>query len=1445
MRASESVIAGGGRSAISVLVVLSVLVGCTSSGDGGSAPGTAINVVAPASCSTSGCVGEGVDTADGSYSVATADLLFPAGVYGIELERTYRSSRSDAGMFGPGWATVYDTALKATAEGVTVLAPVGLQPRWQPEAPAGWGISGGARLSGGSGVARQISWPSGETWTFDGNGQLAQMRSPFGQVVSIDRAEGIPVAITSTQGVGVRLEHAEGKVVSVTANDQRTVTYQYADGLLAAVSAPGLIESYRYNSDKRLLEVSSPVATTSVTYLDGRVSTQVFETGQSLALSYGDGITTVKTDVERQFEHDGGGRLTRVSQDGRDLELRAFDDDGRVVSARQLSQPGDRVVSELVREYQNGRLTVETVNGISTAWSYDDVGRVTAVRSLDGTKSFAYDGDQPLPTVASDPSTGREELKYEDGFLVSSQDATGVVTSILRDQLGNPTSRAVGEGAAWSFAFDAEGNVVSTTSPSGRVWEADWGPRGLLVGETDPLGRKSTYEYDDGGRLLSKTDPGGRMTAYDYGSSGRLQRQTDPDGSVTAYEYDSEGNLAATTFPGERIWRSARSKLVDGGTLVSVTAPDGTVTESTLDSAGRETRRRALEVDGSLVEERTVEYEYDRAVLEVVRRGSSRLETKTSYDGAGRAVRVVQSLDGVELGATNYTFEAGTLVEASNEDGTAQYRYDDAGRLVEVVTGEDSWLATFSDGRLVKTAHNAATTTISYDLDGRADTFEDPLGVITKWTFDAVDRPIGRSVGEATASFEWSAGDELVRYQGPTGSSWRWEYDAAGRLTRAIEPHDQVTEYEYEHGAVVRITSNGDDERDDRFSYDARGLLQRAETSAGRFEYRYDAAGLLEAIDAEDNDEEWTRDAAGNVIAVQAGDDVFALRYENAGRLSAVVGPEARLLASWNEIGLASVSAAGRDTIGLSTDDQHRLSSVQWDDDTAIDLAWSEDATRLLLSERGGDERQEYRIADGRIEAFSTDGLSMAAAYQANGAPQSLRFETDDSQGEVRFDQLARPATLVADRATATLAYDTAGRVASAVVVEPGSEPRTTSVGYADGKRSIDGDGSLIDALFAEDGSLLSEMPTSLPTPVAAASSVYDDGQLNPASSGALLVAPEPRPLEGIASSIRSATPSAVTPIGVRDLPRLAEQMAVAEIDRLSPELKADGRAPVRLPIINPKNGKLAEFNPFLGAAPGAKALRELGKSEQDSSLFDRVTGTLGDIIDGAVRIGRDVGRFLLENPIARTLVVAGAWIGEGVACSTGVLCAPASLLFGVVLLADGAVNISTSVASALRTCPRGEVARCGLDVLTGVIGLLEIGAAGRAFGRAFRPTAAGSKVMASPETGDVSVYTAIDPAGNTQYVGITNDPARRAAEHLAEKEITINPIAGLTSLTRADARAVEQVLIEANGGPSGSQLLNKIYSIARSNPMYDQSVRRGCQLLSDARYLVPGGVCP
>ena len=101
--------------------------------------------------------------------------------------------------------------------------------------------------------------------------------------------------------------------------------------------------------------------------------------------------------------------------------------------------------------------------------------------------------------------------------------------------------------------------------------------------------------------------------------------------------------------------------------------------------------------------------------------------------------------------------------------------------------------------------------------------------------------------------------------------------------------------------------------------------------------------------------------------------------------------------------------------------------------------------------------------------------------------------------------------------------------------------------------------------------------------------------------------------------------------------------------------------------------------------------------------------------------------------------------------------------------------------------------------------------------------------------TGANAVYRLVEE-GETRYIGITNDFARRAGEHQA-RGWTIEPIPGLGNLSRFDAHAVEQVLIERY---KLENLYNKINSIASSNHIYEEAIARGSEILTQIGYLIP-----
>ncbi|WP_283401514.1 RHS repeat-associated core domain-containing protein [Aliiroseovarius halocynthiae] len=92
-----------------------------------------------------------------------------------------------------------------------------------------------------------------------------------------------------------------------------------------------------------------------------------------------------------------------------------------------------------------------------------------------------------------------------------------------------------------------------------------------------------------------------------------------------------------------------------------------------------------------------------------------------------------------------------------------------------------------------------------------------------------------------------------------------------------------------------------------------------------------------------------------------------------------------------------------------------------------------------------------------------------------------------------------------------------------------------------------------------------------------------------------------------------------------------------------------------------------------------------------------------------------------------------------------------------------------------------------------------------------------------------MSVYISVQ-GGKISYVGITNNMARRSAEHLRDSGRIITEVRGLPKrMDRLQARAIEQAVIDKVGLKN---LSNHINSIARTNPDYALVAKYGIRYL-------------
>ena len=282
-----------------------------------------------------------------------------------------------------------------------------------------------------------------------------------------------------------------------------------------------------------------------------------------------------------------------------------------------------------------------------------------------------------------------------------------------------------------------------------------------LTEVTRPDGRRLSLDYDDGGRLTTVTQhaatgPTG-ATTYDYEpADGRLAAITAPDGNALYYTYDGplplserwqgEVNGATARLFDQNFWVTERTVngtdpvafqydhnglLTQAGDLALTRAPQSGLTTTT--DQGAVATQRGYNAFGELASERV---EVDGAAL---------IETTYSRDLLGRITEKSETLEGVT--------------------STERYRYDAAGRLVEV------------------------------DRDG----------VVTSYDYDANGNRLARDGPDGLESGEYDAQDRLVAYNGDT-----YTYTINGELRTVGSPSGEQTTYDYDlHGNLLAVELPG------------------------------------------------------------------------------------------------------------------------------------------------------------------------------------------------------------------------------------------------------------------------------------------------------------------------------------------------------------------------------------------------------------------------------------------------------------------------------------------------------------------------------------------------------------------------------------------------------------------------------------------------------------
>jgi large repetitive protein len=677
------------------------------------------------------------------------------------------------------------------------------------------------------------------------------------------------------------------------------------------------------------------------------------------------------------------------------------------------------------------------------------------------------------------------------GQVLTETDALGNTATYTYSPSGNLLTTKDAKGNVTKFSYDLRGNLLTLTDANNKVTEFKYDAFGNVEWMKDALGNITEYQYDANGNRKQETrknvtTPGGLqdlITKWQYNNSGQVEFATDAENKVTEYRYDGNGNQIAVI--------DARTNKTDyrydsKGQLVETIYPDNTPTNpadnsrtiNIYDKGGR--LRATIDQD-----KHATHYNYD---------DTERLIETIYADGVDTFAQLVQAVAPNQTPATidwtqvvypdiapvflsdnprsktEYYKNGDVKAEIDELGNRTEYRYDNNGRLVEVIYPDDT--LTLDDNPRTRTEYDDSGRTVAtIDAKGRITRYEyDDLGRLVKTIYP--DATPNNPDDNPTAKTEYDSLGRRISATDAAGKTVKYEYDALGRLTAVVQSLNQSginpiilrTEYGYDEAGRLIWQKDAKSQQTD-FEYDKNGrrvavelpLTQRSITTydevgnvktvtdfnGDTITYNYDAENRLTSKQFSVSGESpltFTYTPSGQIKTVVNGQETTTFNYDELGRLVSRIDPDGPYLASGATIEYDYDDAGNRTEVRTPSgvtqyryDEQNRLEKV-------IDPDLAE--TKYFYDDAGNLSRTE--LPNGVVETRTYDELNRLEllVYQRDGVTLQSFDYTLDPVGH-------RKVVAELNGRKVEYEYDDLYRLIKETILAPaGTVERTVSYGY-------------------------------------------------------------------------------------------------------------------------------------------------------------------------------------------------------------------------------------------------------------------------------------------------------------------------------------------------------------------------------------------------------------
>jgi len=610
-------------------------------------------------------------------------------------------------------------------------------------------------------------------YTYDATGRLIMSRQPDGseRMLAASRTQALVADPESTSVDNPAPAVPAGDVESGFINGDGTIQTFESDShgkITRRTDAAGLMTTIERDAD------GNPVTTT---FPDGTVISATFDNRGNLT-SFSDNVRGGTRTLEYQQAFN---RLTRITDSQGNTTKLDYDERGNLTG---LTSPTDR---NLAFTHNARGLTETSTDALGTQrqFEYNEAGNL--VRLTEGTSTarrttdITYTGEG-LPATLTNAEGQQSGFEYDvEGRLTRLALPDGRAIAIAYDDAGNPIAITPPGRPEHRFSFN-EVNLETAYDPpaiglSDDITRMEYNNARQLTGIVRPDGKRVEFGYDSTGRLQDRTMPAGATTlGYDAdtgqlisvdtadidldfqwdgflpvsaSASGDIDGQVSQDfdsdffliseavnGDAVSFEYDRDGLLIQAGAL--NLTRESASGLLGSTTL-------GVVSVSIDYNAFAEPRTRQIEVNDNPV----LGFGFTRDKLGRIEQltetlGGSTVALDYRYDLAGRLIEVRQNDTPIET----YTYDANSnRIQSTTAAGTIDYDYDDQDRLIEATGPAGTTTYEYTDaGELEAKTAPAGTTTYNYDAAGNLREVTLPDGTVIEYLIDGLDRRVGKRV---------------------------------------------------------------------------------------------------------------------------------------------------------------------------------------------------------------------------------------------------------------------------------------------------------------------------------------------------------------------------------------------------------------------------------------------------------------------------------------------------------------------------------------------------------------------------------------------------------------------------------------------------------------------------------------------------------------------------